>query len=80
MRIYHIAVKERTSTKLKLKTIIGSMLQRLLWILVFSVLVIAVVGAGIKFFASSRNLGHPDLLLTLEGELGYVLYKYVFSQ
>lgn len=72
-------MKERTSTKLK--TVIGSMPHRLLWIPVLSVLVIEGVGAGMTFFfTSSRNLGRPDLLLTLEGELRYVLYKYVFSQ
>lgn len=36
------------------------------------------VGPGMKLFTSSRNLGHPDLLLIWEGELGYVVYTYVF--
>ena len=54
------------------------MIHRLPWVLVFSVLVIAGVGPGMKLFTSSRNLGHPDLLLIWEGELGYVVYTYVF--
>ena len=64
--------------KLILNIVIGPMIQRLLGML--HSLSLYGVTYGMNFFTSSRRFAHPDSVLTVEGELGYLLYTYVFSQ
>lgn len=64
--------------KLILNIVIGPMIQRLLGML--HSLVLYDVTYGMNIFTSSRRFALPDLLITVDGELGYLLYTYVFSQ